>query len=125
MASVTMAQHLGLGKGDNIVTVATDGFDRYPSVIEDLRHRAGRQFQSQMIRWCRMPFAQSTPAEILDVRGREQQERLYRQKGAVWTRLGYPAELLGRMRGREYWEEEAGRAAEVDRRYAQMRGPLG
>jgi len=124
IAAVTMAQHLGLGRGDNVVTVATDGFDRYPSVIEDLRHRAGRQFQSQMIRWCSMPFAQSTPVEILDVRGAEQKERLYRQKDAAWTRLGYPKDLLQRMRGREYWEEEAGRVAEVDRRYGQARGTL-
>ncbi|HLA24981.1 MAG TPA: pyridoxal-phosphate dependent enzyme [bacterium] len=124
IAAVTMAQHLGLGRDDNVVTVATDGFDRYPSVIEDLRRRAGRQFQSQMVRWCSMPFAQSTPVEILDVRGPEQKERLYRQKEAVWTRLGYSNELLQRMRGREYWEEEAGRVAEVDRRYAQVRGTL-
>ncbi len=124
MASVTMARHLGLGRGDNVVTVATDGFDRYPSVIEDLRRRTGRQFQSQMVRWCAMPFAQSTPDEILDVRGSEQQDRLHRQKEAVWTRLGYPRDLLERMRSRAYWEEEAGRAVEVDRRYAQMRGAL-
>lgn len=123
-AAVTMAQHLGLGRGDNVVTVATDGFDRYPSVIEDLRHRTGRQFQSQMIRWCSMPFAQSTPVEILDVRGPERKERLYRQKEAVWTRLGYSTELLQQMRGREFWEEEAGRVAEVDRRYAKARGTL-
>jgi len=124
IAAVTMTQHLGLGRGDNVVTVATDGFDRYASVIEDLRHRTGRQFQSQMIRWCSMPFAQSTPVEILDVRGPEQKERLSRQKEAVWTRLGYPTELLQQMRGREYWEEEAGRVVEVDRRYAQARGTL-
>jgi cysteine synthase len=124
IASVTMAQHLGLGRGENVVTVATDGFDRYPSVIEDLRHRTGRQFQSQMVRWCSMPFAQSTPVEILDVRGPEQKARLHRQKEAVWTRLGYSADLLARMQGRAYWEEEAGRVIEVDRRYREMRGSV-
>ena len=124
LAAVTMAQHLGLGRGDNVVTVATDGFDRYPSVIEDLRHRVGRQFQSQITRWCSMPFAQSTPAEILDVRGPQQKERLHRQKEAAWSRLGYSTDLLQQMRGREYWEEEAGRVAEVDRRWAEMRGTL-
>jgi hypothetical protein len=71
-----------------------------------------------------MPFAPSTPAEILDVRGREQQDRLHHQKRAVWTRLGYPEALLDRMRSRVYWDEEAGLAADVDRRYAEMRDPL-
>lgn len=123
-AAVTMAQHLRLGRGDNVVTVATDGFDRYPSVIEDLRRRTGRQFQSQMIRWCSMPFAQSTSPEILDVRGPEQKERLFRQKEAVWTRLGYSHDLLTRMRGREYWEEESAKTAAVDRAYHERRGSL-
>ncbi|HEY6103754.1 MAG TPA: hypothetical protein VI007_11085 [bacterium] len=124
-AAVTMAQHLRLGRGDNVVTVATDGFDRYPSVIEDLRRRTGRQFQSQMIRWCSMPFAQSTPSEILDVRGPEQKERLFRQKEAVWTRLGYPKHLLTRMRSRDYWEEESAKTAAVDRTCVERRGSLG
>lgn len=123
-AAVTMAQHLHLGRGDNVVTVATDGFDRYPSVIEDLRRRAGRQFQSQMIRWCSMPFAQSTPPEILDVRGPEQKERLFRQKEAVWTRLGYSKDLLTRMRSRAYWEEESAKTAAVDRTCVERRGSL-
>jgi cysteine synthase A len=124
MAAVTMAQHLGLDRGDNVVTVATDGFDRYPSVIEDLRRRAGRQFRSQMIRWCSMPFAQSTPPEILDVRVAEQKERLFKQKEAVWTRLGYSKDLLARMRDGEYWEEEAAKAGAVDRAYLGRRGTL-
>jgi hypothetical protein len=77
-----------------------------------------------MIRWCSMPFAQSTPPEILDVRTTEQKERLFRQKEAVWTRLGYSKDLLARMRGREYWEEETAKTAAVDRAYLERRGSL-
>ncbi|MGH2347862.1 MAG: PLP-dependent cysteine synthase family protein [bacterium] len=124
IAAVTMARHLGLGPNDNVVTVATDGFDRYPSVIEDLKQRAGNTLDSQLARWRERPFAQSSPDEILDVRGPAQKKRLGQQKEAVWRPLGYPRELLQRMAGRESWEEEAGRVADVDRRYEQMRGAL-
>ncbi|HEV8355038.1 MAG TPA: pyridoxal-phosphate dependent enzyme, partial [bacterium] len=61
LAAVTMARHLGLASTDNVVTVATDGFDRYPSVIEDLKQRAGSALNSQLARWRERPFAQSTP----------------------------------------------------------------
>ncbi|HEV8353066.1 MAG TPA: pyridoxal-5'-phosphate-dependent protein subunit beta, partial [bacterium] len=109
---------------DNVVTVATDGFDRYPSVIEDLKQRAGSALNSQLARWRERPFAQSTPDEILDVRGTAQKKRLAQQKETVWRSLGYSRELLQRMAGREYWEEETERVAEVDRRYARVRGAL-
>ena len=124
IAAVTMARHLGLGPDDNVVTVATDGFDRYPSVIEDLKQRAGGNLAAQSARWREQPFAQSTPDEILDVRVPEQKERLYGQKEAVWGRLGYSADYLRRMRSSAFWEEEAGRVEDVDRTYVQQRGPL-
>jgi len=125
IAAVTMARHLGLGPTDNVVTVATDGFDRYPSVIEDLKQRAGAALPAHRARWRERPFAQSTPDEILDVRPGEQKERLYGQKEAVWGRLGYSSEYLSRMRSQAFWEEEAGRVEEVDRAYRRLRGSLG
>ncbi|HEY3247905.1 MAG TPA: pyridoxal-phosphate dependent enzyme [bacterium] len=125
IAAVTMARHLALGPDDNVVTVATDGFDRYPSVIDEFKQRAGDTLGSQLARWRKRPFAQSTPDEILDVRGPAQKKRLSQQKEAVWRPLGYPRELLQRMAGQEYWDEEAGRVVEVDRAYAGQRVPLG
>lgn len=122
IAAVRMARHLGLGRSDNVVTVATDGFDRYPSVMEELRRRAGPRLQNHLARWKDRPFEATTPEEILDVRSREQTERLFHQKEAMWSRLGYAEEFLHRMRGREFWEEEAGRVEDVDRRHAERRG---
>jgi len=39
LGAIKMAKYLRLGPDDNVVTVATDGFDRYPSVLEDLECR--------------------------------------------------------------------------------------
>jgi cysteine synthase A len=124
IAAVTMARHLGLGPDDNVVTVATDGFDRYPSVLEDFKERVSTDLPAALTRWHERPFAQSTPDEILDVRGPAQKKRLAQQKEAVWRPLGYPRQLLRRMEGREYWEEEAGRVEDVDRAYGEKRGSL-
>ncbi len=41
LGSIRLARFLHLGPKDNVVTVATDGFDRYPSVLADLEQRTG------------------------------------------------------------------------------------
>jgi cysteine synthase len=124
IAAVRMAKHLGLGRTDNAVTIATDGFDRYPSVIDDLKQRAGARLRSELSRWKERPFEASTTDEILDVRTPAQKERLFKQKEATWTKLGYASEHLLRMRSPKFWDEEASRVGEIDRRHAERRGRL-
>ena len=41
LGAIRMARFLGLGPHDNVVTIATDGFDRYPSVLAELERRRG------------------------------------------------------------------------------------
>ncbi len=124
IAAARMAKHLVLGREDNVITVATDGFDRYPSVIEDLKQRAGSRLYDELARWRGRPFEASTPKEILDVRTRDQKARLLSQKEAMWTRLGYSPESLRAMREDAFWQEEAVRVEEIDRRHSAQRGPL-
>ncbi len=124
IAAVRMAKHLGLGREDNVITVATDGFDRYPSVLEDLKQRAGSRLHDELARWRHHPFEASTPKEILDVRGRDQKARLFSQKEAMWTRLGYSPDSLRAMREDAFWEAEAVRVEEIDRRHSARRAPL-
>ncbi len=39
LGAIKLAKHLRLGTGDNVVTVATDGFDRYQSVLDEMSNR--------------------------------------------------------------------------------------
>ena len=94
LGSIRMARHLGLGAGDNIVTIATDGFDRYPSVL------AG--FDASTASFERSGSA----ADILDVRPREQKERLFAYKEEVWTRFGYSHEYLESLKSQSFWDNE-------------------
>jgi len=48
LGSIRMARQLQLGLNDNVVTIATDGFDRYPSVLRNLEHRRGPLPESQL-----------------------------------------------------------------------------
>jgi cysteine synthase len=105
LGAIRLAKHLNLGPDDNVVTIATDGFDRYPSVMTDLEkrrpmhsHEIGQRFEAI--------YRGGKPDDILDVRPRDQKERLFRQKEEVWTKFGYSRDSLEKMKSQSFWEGE-------------------
>ncbi len=106
---------LGLGAGDNVVTVATDGFDRYPSVMADLEKRRGPIGDDTIASWYEEIFRGASPANILDVRPAREKERLFRQKREVWTQFGYQDAYLEQMKSQAFWDAEYARIGEIDR----------
>ena len=56
LGAIKLAKYLRLGPGDNVVTVATDGFDRYHSVLEDLNGRYLELAPQVLDRWARDIF---------------------------------------------------------------------
>ena len=122
IGAIKTAKFLGLGKGDNVVTVATDGFDRYPSVMEDLEKRRGPIDDDRLEVWARAIFRGATTEEVLDVRPREQKNRLFRMKRELWTRFGYSEEYLRRMETQDFWDDEYARIPEIDARIREWRG---
>jgi cysteine synthase len=109
LGSIKMAKHLGLGKDDNVVTIATDGFDRYPSVVATVSDGRAEIFNS------------ADTSEILDVRSRPEKERLFRQKEEVWTKFNYSREYLERMKSPGFWDSEYARIPEIDEAWAARR----
>lgn len=127
IASIKMAKHLGLGSRDLIFTVATDGFDRYPSVLKELEHRAGRLGDGHLddrtlTRWAKNAFHDQDGEEVLDVRGTKQKDRLHRQKAQVWSKFGYTTEFLNKMKKMDFWESEYNSIAEIDKEIKALRG---
>jgi hypothetical protein len=51
LGAIKLAKFLRLGPGDNVVTVATDGFDRYRSVLEELDGRYLETTPAVLDRW--------------------------------------------------------------------------
>jgi hypothetical protein len=126
VAAIRTAKHLGLGEDDNVVTIATDGFDRYPSVMDDLAQRLGGPVTEPMVEeWYDRIFNGYDPAEFLDVRGQAHQERLLRQKDEMWTRFGYSNEYLDSMKSQDFWEHEYAKVVAMNDGIAELRERMG
>jgi cysteine synthase len=106
LGAIRLAKHLRLGPHDNVVTVATDGFDRYPSVIADLEKRRPMQGDAEIKSRFDAIYRGGDTAEVLDVRPRAQKERLFQYKEEVWTKFGYTREYLEKMKSQSFWDAE-------------------
>jgi cysteine synthase len=122
LGAIKTARWLGLSKNEAVVTVATDGFDRYPSVMRRFSRRTGpvtrgraaailsRIFHGQKLDW----IAEGT---------RENRERWHNLKYFTWVeQQGKSVEELDVQRSDAWWETEAGLAEDADRRLREARG---
>jgi cysteine synthase len=114
LGSIRMARQLQLGRDDNVVTIATDGFDRYPSVLRNLEQRRGPLPESQLSERFEEVFRACDRREILDLRPREQKDRLFRYKEQVWTAFNYSRSYLANMQSQSFWDEEFEKVREID-----------
>jgi hypothetical protein len=94
------------GPGDNVVTIATDGFDRYDSVLEELNARYLELTENVLSRWTQDIFIQADEEHIYDVRRPAAKQRLFRQKESDWLKFGYSQQYLDSMQDQAFWEAE-------------------
>ncbi len=121
LGAIKMAKYLKLGPDDNVVTVATDGFDRYDSVLTDLERRYLETNHHVMQRWFRDIFMGADTARIHDFRTLEMKERLFAQKERDWLPFGYTREYLDSMKTMDFWDREYERILEIDEAIRKMR----
>lgn len=125
IGAIKTAKYLGLGPEDNVVTVATDSYDRYPSVCQALYARnGGCPDANQLELWAKSSFLGASLGEIIDLHAPGQHARLQSMKAALWTRFGYSADYIARMASQEFWEAEYERIHLLDPLIEQMRGVL-
>jgi cysteine synthase len=120
LASIKAARHYALRAKDAVVTVATDGFDRYPSVLrrltaergpmdKDEAHRRMSRFRGQKADW----ILEGSPAV---------RRRWHNQKYFTWVeQQGKTVDELRAQEDPAYWVAEQERAAEVDRLILELR----
>ena len=106
IGAIKMAKYLKLGPDDNVVTIATDSFDRYKSVIEDLDRRYLETEDFVLRRWAKDIFLGQKDDLVFDFRGKEAKERLFNQKESDWLKFGYSKEYLDSMKSMEFWDNE-------------------
>ncbi len=123
LGAIRMASFLDLGPQDNVVTIATDGFDRYPSVLADLERRRPLRV-SELDARIEEVFRGGGPEDILDVRPQQQKERLFGYKKDVWTNFGYSPPYLESMKSQSFWDAEFSKVGEIDSNLLHTRGRM-
>ena len=121
LGAIRLARHLKLGPEDNVVTIATDGFDRYPSVLADLERRRGPFGEALFSQWFEEIFRAAGPDHILDIRSHEQKERLFGCKQQVWTGFGYSRPYLDSMKSQSFWDAEFDQIESIDEALSKRR----
>jgi cysteine synthase len=122
LGAIKTAKFYELTPRDLVVTVATDGFDRYPSVLEALSRREGPLTRERALSRVEI-FHRASTDWILE--GREAQRRWHNQKYFTWVeQQGKSVEALEQQRDPDFWRVQRARAEEIDRRILERRPPL-
>lgn len=121
LAAIKMAKYLSLGPEDNIVTIATDGFDRYGSVLKKLNKEFESNNDSLVTHWIKSVFLNQDIKEIYDFRSKESKEKLYKQKERDWLQFGHSQEYLNSMKDMSFWDKEYSKIKEYDQKIHQIR----
>ncbi len=121
LGAIKMAHYLKLGPDDNVVTIATDGFDRYPSVLAELEQRYLETENFVLRRWARDIFTKMNTDNVFDFRSDAAKEQLYKQKEKDWLPFGYSKAYLDEMRKPEFWEKEYAKVEHYDQEIMRLR----
>lgn len=120
LGAIKAARHYGFGPQDAIVTVATDGFDRYPSVLRRLDAERGPMTPDEARR--RLGIFREQKADYVLEGTRESRRRWHNQKYFTWVeQQGKSVAELRAQQAPEFWQQQAQRVHEIDRRIRERR----
>jgi cysteine synthase len=120
LAAIKTARHYGLGAKDAVVTVATDGFDRYPSVLRRLTAERG-PMTTEVARRRLSIFREQKTDWILEGTP-EVRRRWHNQKYFTWVeQQGKTVDELRAQEDPAFWWEEQGKTIEIDRAIRERR----
>ena len=120
LAAIRAADHYRLGPRQAVVTIATDGFDRYPSVLRRLEREQGAQDAEKAKR--RVEIFRSRRTGALLEATPEVRRRWQNQKYFTWVEQ--QGKTVAELRAQEdpaWWVAEQQRAHEIDRRIRERR----
>jgi len=114
LGAIKAARHYGLGAGQLVVTVATDGFDRYPSVLRRLDAMRGAMTPDEARR--RLSIFRSQKSDWILEGTRDERRRWHNQKYFTWVEQ--QGKSIAELRAQEdpaFWQAQQERAHEIDR----------
>jgi cysteine synthase len=121
LGAIKLAKFLRLGPEDNVVTIATDGFDRYNSVLDDLNKRSLDLAPQVLERWTHDIFLNAGEDHIFDFRKAAIKERLFQQRENDWLKFGYTKSFLDSMRSQDFWDGQYAKVSEYNQKIAAAR----
>ncbi len=120
LGSIRTAKVLGLSSRDLIVTVATDSFDRYPSVLRKLDEAQGTMTPDIARR--RLSIFRGQKTDYVLEGTRQNRRRWHNQKYFTWVeQQGKTVEELNEQAAPEFWQRQQAMIAQVDRQLGQRR----
>ena len=112
--AIKTARFYGLGPKDAVVTVATDGFDRYPSVLERLSREQGPMNRDEARR--RLSIFRGQKSDWILEGTREVRRRWHNQKYFTWVeQQGKTVDDLRAQEDPAFWISHQERASVIDR----------
>src|SRR5688500_5605272 len=120
LAAIKTARFYGLGPKEAVVTVATDGFDRYPSVLRRLSIELGPMDRDEARR--RLSIFRGQKSDWILEATREVRRRWHNQKYFTWVeQQGKAVDDLRAQEDPAFWISHQERAPVIDRRIAERR----
>ncbi|MCS7054699.1 MAG: pyridoxal-phosphate dependent enzyme [Thermoflexales bacterium] len=121
IGAIKTAKHFGLGKRDVIVTVATDGPDRYRSVMQDWEAR--HPLTPAMAEACIGEVLHRQKTDWMKDGTPDNRRQWHNLKYYTWVeQQGKTVEELNAQLDPEWWLAEQAKIPELDRKIAALRG---
>ena len=122
IGAIKAAKVLKLGKGKNVVTIATDGFDRYPSVMKRLNETAGKMTKDEAKRRLDI-FRKADIKDWVQEGTPYNRTRWHNQKYFTWVeQQGKSIDELRALTDPSFWLAEQAKIADIDKKLQKARG---
>jgi len=122
IGAIKTAKFYGLGPEANVVTIATDGLDRYPSVMADLARTHGAVTRERAAAYVEAIF-HGAKLDWIQEGDRLNRQRWFNLKYYTWVeQQGKTVSELDAQRDPAWWEGRQQEVAAFDRQLVQARG---
>jgi len=113
LGAIKTAKLLGLKSDENVFTIATDSFDRYPSVLARLNRELGRMTEAEAYR--RLEIFRGAKLDYILEGTMEVRRRWHNQKYFTWVeQQGKTVEELNLQADPAFWRKQAAAIKEID-----------
>jgi hypothetical protein len=122
LGAIKTAKYYGYGPNDTVVTVLTDGIDRYHSVMDQITEKYGALSRAEAERRHRSIFLDAK-LDYVQEGTVQNRERWFNLKYYTWVeQQGKTVEELNAQRSQSWWKDQQDKVEDVDARLLKARG---